>query len=258
MLRAVETHFHRAVRAAVPAATPVTAGPAVGPASKDVAALVELAATRLAIVYAPGDDDPAAARDRARFAAVHRWSGDGGARDFTLPDGLAGEVAELESPPGRPLRAGDDYFVDGRTVRLMRPPPAAPDNLVARLRGGPARGFVDRRRCVISLQADAWATDAAALAALSSRVHAALLAAAAEVPQLEAAPQDDLGVRVRLLRPTALWVASARAPATARDAPFLRETIEFQVRGELEQRVVLGAPEPVGIIEQIVHTPPPK
>jgi hypothetical protein len=254
MLHAVQAHFLPRVRAAIPAATAVTTGPVADPTDADPAARVVLAAVHLAITVS---DDPTEHRGTVQFGAVHRWSGDGTTRDFLVPDMQARDVAELECPPGRPLRAGDDYAVDGRTIRLMRPAPVGQDNLLVRLRGGPARGYLDKRPCTVTLLAHVWAADAAQLAPLSARVHAALLAASADVPHLEAAPQDDLGVRVRLLRPVAVWTATTRAAVPIGQTLFIRDTLEFKVHGELEQRVVLGQPEPVGVIESIVYNPSP-
>ena len=95
----------------------------------------------------------------------------------------------------------------------------------------------------------ALANNPAQLASTSARVHAALLAAAVDIPHLEATPHDDLGVRVRLLRPVASWISTTRDDV----AGLLRDSLEFQLRGELEQHVVIGQPEPAGIIEKIVY-----
>lgn len=257
MLHAVQAHFIPALRPALAPAIAVLAGPAAEPVPSDTSARVIVTATRLALVFPAGDDDPSASRGLVQFGAVHRWSGDGKTREFQVPDGLTGEVAELECPPGRPLVRGDDYAVDGRTLRLLRAPPVGQHNLLLRLRGGPARGYLDRRACAITLVVQVLSSDPAELAALSARVLAALLVAAAELPQLEAAPQDDLGVRLRLLRPVLSWLGSTRAAVPTGQTLLLRDTLEFALRGELEQRVVLGQPAPVGVIEKIVYTPTP-
>jgi len=256
MLHAVQAHLLPFLRAALPQATAVTAGPAVDPVPGDSFPRVVLTASRLALIFKQDDDDPLASRTTAHFGAVQRWSGDGTARDFTVPDDIKGDITDLECPPGRPLRVGDDYAVDGRTVRLMRAAPIGQDNLVVRLRGGPARGYLDKRACIITLQIQVWSTAINKLDALSSRVHAALLAAAADLPHLEATAHDDLGVRVRLLRPHAAWISTTRDIVDAQPA-LLRDTLEFQLRGELEQRITLGQPEPAGIIEKIVYTADP-
>lgn len=256
MLHAVQAHFLPALQAAVTPASAVQPGPVATPVPSDSLPRVVVTATRLALVFEQGDDDPLASRGTAHFGGVHRWSGDGVARDFQVPDNQVGDIAELECPPGRPLRIGDDYAVDGRTVRLMRAAPPGQDNLVVRLRGGPARGYLDKRACIITLQIQIWSTALNKLDALSSRVHAALLAAAADLPHLEATPHDDLGVRVRLLRPHAAWISTTRDIIDAQPA-LLRDTLEFQLRGELEQRITLGQPGPAGIIEKIVYTADP-
>lgn len=249
MLHAVQAHFLPLLKSALPPVASVSAGPAVDPVPGDSFPRVVITASRLALLFNQDDDDPLASRTTAHFAAVQRWSGDGTARDFTVPDDIKGDITELECPPGRPLRVGDDYAVDGRTVRLMRPPPPGQHNLQARLRGGPARGYLDRRPCVVTVEVHVWTNGPAQLASTSARVLAALLAAAVDVPHLEATPHDDLGVRVRLLRPVASWLSTNRDDV----AGLLRDSFEFQLRGELEQHVVVGQPEPAGIIENIVY-----
>lgn len=252
MLQAVQAHFLPALRAAHPQATSVAAGPAPEPVPGDSFPRVVLTATRLALTFKP-DDDPLDSRSSAHFAATHQWSGDGTTRDFTLPANIPGEIAELECPPGRALRSGDDYSVDGRTVRLMVAPRTGQQNLQARLRGGPARGFLDKRPCVVTLVADVWANGPAQLATTAARALAALLAASVDLPHLEATPHADLGVRVRLLRPTASWTATTRSEQRG----LLRDTIELQLRGELEQLVAVDTPDPVGTIKSIVYRPEP-
>lgn len=252
MLHAVQAHFLPALRAALPQSTAVATGPAPEPVPGDSFPRVVLTATRLALIFKPGDD-PQDTRGTAHFTAVHLWSGDGTTRDFTVPQNIPGEIAELECPPGRPLRAGDDYGVDGRTVRLMTAPPIGQHNLQARLRGGPARGYVDKRPCIVTLVADVWASGPVQLGTAAARTLAALLAAAADLPHLEAAPHDDLGVRVRLLRPLASWIATTRDE----QGGLLHDAIELHLHGELEQLVTVAVPDPAGIIEKIVYRPEP-
>jgi hypothetical protein len=40
----------------------------------------------------------------------------------------------------------------------MRAAPPGQDNLVVRLRGGPARGYLDKRPCVVTLLVHVWST----------------------------------------------------------------------------------------------------
>lgn len=251
MLHAVQAHFVPALRAAFPPATAVGAGPSPAPVPGDSFPRVVVTATRLAPVFAAGDD-PQDSRSTAHHAAIVRWSGNGSARDFTVPDSVTADITDLECPPGRPLRVGDDYSVDGRTVRLMRPPPAGQHNVLVRLRGGPARGFLDRRPCLVTLAVDVWANGPVQLGTTAARALAAVLAASVDLPHLEAAPHDDLGVRVRLLRPTAAWISTTRSET----AGLLRDTLEFQLRGELEQLVIVGPPEPAGVIAKIKYNDP--
>src|SRR4051812_4540842 len=104
MLAAVEAYFLSALGPALAGGTQLIAGPSLGPPDAG-ARLVEVSAFRLAIL--PGGD-AAEGRRPAFFTRIHRFAADGAARDFDLPEGEAGEVVEVESPPGKPARRGDD------------------------------------------------------------------------------------------------------------------------------------------------------
>ncbi|NBD08296.1 hypothetical protein [Corallococcus silvisoli] len=251
MLVALESYFHDALRPAVPDAVEISTGPSLGPVA-EAESLVEVCVSQLKLEPLPGLD-LAAQREAAYFAQVHRWASDGKKVDFELPAKALGQVAEVESPPGRPLRRGDDYVVDGRTVRFYQPPALADVAVVVFLRGARSAGFLERRRCELSLVIRAWARQSGAADPLLSAALAAALVASADLGNLDdsyASPADS-GVRLRLLRPVMSLSGIHRSAETVAETPFFRAEAEFLIRGDLEQLVALGEPEAEGIIREV-------
>lgn len=251
MLLAVESYFHDALRPAVPETVEVATGPSQGPTA-DAEALVEVCASSFKLML-PEGDDLAAQRQPSYFAQVHRWSGNGTTRDFALPANARGQVVEVESPPGRPLLRGDDYTVEGTTLRLYRAPMTADEAVVAFLRGERAEGFLERRRCELKLSIRAWVKAPGNAAPLLSRALAAALAASADLGNLEDEDTfpDESGVRMRLLQPAATLLGVTRTIETAGTTSFSRAQANFLIRGDCEQLISLGTPDPVGIIREV-------
>ncbi|AGC45687.1 hypothetical protein MYSTI_04391 [Myxococcus stipitatus DSM 14675] len=251
MLLAVESYFHDALRPAVPETVDVATGPSQGPAA-EVEALVEVCASSFKLAL-PEGDDLTAQRQPSYFAQVHRWPGNGTTRDFTLPANAQGQVAEVESPPGRPLRRGDDYTLEGTTLRLYRAPMTADEAVVAFLRGERAEGFLERRRCELKLTVRAWVKAPGNAAPLLSRALAAALAASSDLGNLEDEDTfpEESGVRMRLLQPAATLLGVTRTLEAVGTTFFSRAQASFLIRGECEQLISLGTPEPVGIIREV-------
>jgi hypothetical protein len=171
--------------------------------------------------------------------------------NFTLPKDTQGEVVELESPPGRLLRQGDQYVLEGNTVRFYRPPAQADIAVVAFLRGERAHGFLERRRCEISLVTRAWAREHGEADKLLSSALAAALLASSDIGNLDDSAPDDSGVRIRLRRPVVTLLGLSRGAEEHEETPFFRAQAEFLIRGELEQLVAVGEPEPESRIREV-------
>lgn len=249
MLVSVETFFHDALISALPGDVDVATGPSPGPAA-DVTQLVEVTASSLKLKL-PEGEDLTARREPAFHFGVHRWRADGKQVDFVLPEGALGQVVEVESPPGHPLRRGDDYLVEGGTVRIYRPPAQADIAVVALLRGERALGFLERCPCDIPLIIRAWSQQHGAADTLLSSALSAALIASSGMGNLGDPASNESGVRIRLLRPSMVLVGLARGAELLHDKHFFRAQAEFLIRGELEQLVAVGAPEPTGIIREV-------
>ncbi|MCE9671266.1 hypothetical protein LY474_25995 [Myxococcus stipitatus] len=251
MLVALESYFHDVVRPAIPETVDVATGPSRGPPT-DAEALVEVCASTMKLALPPGDDLNVL-RQPSYFSHVHRWAADGRTLNFALPESTQGQVAEVESPPGRPLRRGDDYAVDDLTLRLYRAPAAAEEAVVAFLKGDRAAGFLERRRCEVSLAIRAWVKSPGNAAPLLSSALAAALAASTDLGNLEDEDTlfEDTGVRIRLLQASATLLGVHRGIEDVGGTLYTRAQANFLVRGELEQLVTLGAPDPRGTIREV-------
>lgn len=243
MIAAVEAHFAAALKADLGQATPVLTGPV---AAFPAGSSVHVAAGRLALAVPPSD--LLDGRNGARLFSAHSWASDGQTSSFPLPDG-AGELAEVEAPPGRPRRRGDDYRVDGGALEFYRPPAAGQPGVVAMFLGQRAAGYHERRAAELTLAITARAATVEELDALLAAALAAALKASVAPPTFEGPPVA--GVRVRLLRAAAALAALHRHSEQRGDAELPRADLEFVLRGEAELLIALGAPEPVSVIAAV-------
>lgn len=250
MLDAIESLFYDALQAGLPSGTPLSAGPSFGPTSPDQP-LVALEALSLTL-SPPPSEDLTEIRLRARFSVQQRWDSNGSQQDFILPESVTGELMEVEAPLGHPLRSGDDYLLDGRTLRFLRAPAAGSPGVIARLNQGPAQGFVEPRRADVVLRVRVWAQRAGDADRLMREVLPLMLVASVDLPAIESWIELETGVRARLKAP-ALTLSSIRREALTLEQKWICVTADFLLRGQLELTVTLGAPLPEGLIEQIVY-----
>jgi hypothetical protein len=243
VLAAVEAHFAAALKADLGQATPVLTGPL---ADLPTGSSVHVSAGRLALAVPPSD--LVADRNSARLFTAHTWPSDGQQTGFPLPPG-AGELAEVEAPPGRPRRRGDDFRVDAGALNFYRPPAAGQPGVKAMFLGQRAAGYHERRAGELALLITARAAAVADLDALAAAALAAALKASVAPPTFEAPPVA--GVRVRLLRAAAALSAVVRRTEARGDVALPRCDLEFVLRGEAELLIALGAPEPESIIAAV-------
>jgi hypothetical protein len=236
VLVAVETHFSTALTLALPGVQ-VLVGPAI---LVPAAASLQVLASRLS--FAPTDPRADDERGASRLFTLHTWPADGINRQFTLPPGDL-EVAEVESPPGFPRMRGDDYRIAAGKLVFQRPPTTG---VRALLLGAPARGFIERRPCELSLLL--CARDPVDLDALATAALAAALRTCVDLPVLEAAPAA--GVRMRLRRPVATLIGIERSAEPNGQSERARCDIKLLLRGEAELTVAVGVPDPVDRIAQ--------
>lgn len=208
---------------------------------------VVIAATSIELALAE-----AAPRGPVHHLEVRSWPDAAGALE--LPGSARGALLEVEAPLGLLLRAGDDYSVEDGHLRLFRPPSRS--GVRARIGGRPLRGHVDRTPARLGATATIWADTRPLLDLVSARVRAALARLAAS-PRVLVSEVDtaDLGVEGRLLGATLRWGALRRDAPRVDGMIVLRDRIEIEVRGDLEERVVLGEDLTAGIIREVRRSP---
>jgi hypothetical protein len=244
MLRALERYLQPLVQAALPGNVTVQTGPYL-PAGNGA---VVLTAHTLDVAPPPAEaegDDP------GHVVQYVTWPANGQVRDFTLPQAVTGELVEVESPPGRLVKSGDAYYVEGRTIRFYRAPVAANPAVRARIRGAAAAGYSRRQRCTMGLALGVWATTLTDADDRLNIILQATLGALIAVPILEAGPIASAGVSLRVMSPR-VWLKSMRREMHP-DPKLFHAGVELELRAELDLVVGRGAPEPVGIIERVEH-----
>jgi hypothetical protein len=246
MLYALENLLVPALKAALPGGVGVGSGPPEAPPAGQER--VDVLASDLRAKVDP--EEPLAPRGPASLFQVERWGADGTIKDFALSS--AGEVFEVESPPGRPVRRGEDYAVDGKTLRFYRPPHAAAVAVVATVRTGPATGFQELRPCTAQLSIAAWGADLPAADRLLDQALSVVLTTCVGLGTLEAQALEA-GVRMRLLRPSLVLEQMERSHFKSGERWAPRALARLRLDAELELTVALGEPEAEGVIEKIAY-----
>jgi hypothetical protein len=251
MLPTLESRLATALSGALPQGVQVETGPQAAPPAEGVER-VAVSASRLEVLE-PKEPQDAPGREPSHLTQVQRWSADGAARDFTLPESVQGDIVEVESPPGHLARLGEDYQLDGDTVAFFQPP-AAGTEVVATVRQGRARGYVERRPCRVRLHVESWAADFARADALLERALAAVLAASLDLGIQEAPGLGSSGVRLRLLEPALALTGLERERQLAGTRAVPHALATLRLDAQLETTVALGAAEPEGRIQDLRYT----
>ena len=246
MLRSLEAFLAPAIDAALPGAVSVVTG-AYDPSDNGD---VVIHARSLGVEPPPRDSE---GDDGAHLIEIATWTTDGNVQDLVIPPAQTGELLDVEAPPGKLATAGDDYFVDDRTIRFYRPPAAGTPGVRARLRGPDAAGWSRRRRCTIELDISSWARD---MDDADDRLDIAMqvaLSQLVDIPILEVGQAGGTEVWLRVISPR-VWLTGMRREFDE-SANLCVAHAEIELRGELDVLVASGAPAPVGIIEEVVIQP---
>ncbi|RTL25076.1 MAG: hypothetical protein EKK49_20555 [Rhodocyclaceae bacterium] len=245
MLGALENLLLPALRETLGATQDLQGGPATAPAQGD--SRVALHATRLRRPRTAPDSDTAPIRDPASLGWQGTLASDAAhPLDFPLPTEAIGELAEVQSPPGRILSAGDAYLLDGRTLRFFR---AAPGLVVARTRGARSAGYRERSEGRIDLELRVWAKDRDSIDTLLARSLQTVLSAFESINVIDltdAAP--GFGLRMTRLH---LELKDITRHFDAAAPTWLLGVARCRLRGELELALTLGAPEEEGRIADV-------
>ncbi len=256
MLAAVESYFFNVLKTVFPTGTTISAGVTVGPTSP-MTTLVEIIASQLVFVPDEGEEKSVQlqARGPAYFTRVLTFPGDAQNCNFEIPATETGEVIEVQSPRGRLVTRGNDYVVEGRKIGFYNAPGQRADAVVVHLRGARARGYEQKQTCQISLDIRTWAKEQAEADELARTALATGLIAAENMGIIEASNVSTPSVTMRLLRANASF-QGLRHGLQSKSPKWFATDIDFVVRGELEQMVVLGEPEPTAIIREVRRSEP--
>jgi len=246
MLRALEQLLLPSIDGALPPEITVHTGPFyVDPSWPAAQRSLVIHARKLDVLDPPSDES----RDGEAFLfQTTTWSSDGTATDFTLPGDILGTIYEVEAPIGQPATRGDDYFVDGNTIRFYRAPAHADPGVLARVRTADAHGYTRRRPCAITLELSSYGVDMALADDTFATALQVALAQLTRAPRLSMTPAAGVTVQLRMLEPrTALVSIERKLLGTS---PYAVVGV-LRVEGELDAIVASGAPAPVSIIESI-------
>ena len=255
MLDYLEKRLHSAVREAVKSDGPVECGPTLGPET-DAKQMVEVSVRELKTTIPSSGEEIKAKRERVRLSHTLTWNSSGRRRNFTLPEDVRSEVAEVEAPPGHPVTSGDDYFLEGRTLRFYRPPAEGKPGLTATLRTDPAIGYSESHPCRILANLIVWAKTIEDADEILTRSFNAVLAAFVDIGNISS-PPDDSGVSLRLLKPVAIPDSIERSREKTGRSLFYRVAARIAVFGEMELTAALGAEKPEAVIEEIEYQTQP-
>lgn len=247
MLRALEQYLQPLVDAVFPPAVEVLRGPfQVAAAWPPARRVVNVHALRLDVLEVP----PLREVDGPAFTfQTATWPINGVVSSFALPPALTtGQLVEVEAPVGRLAKPGDDYYVEGTTIRFFVAP-AGPGQARARVRTAAAAGYARRSPAKITLDLNVYTRDlTTAEPLLEDTLHVTLV-------QLHHAPyfahQDaaGLGVSVRFsdFRAHVLYLERQHTGIETVVACVAR----LELVGELDVMIPAGVPAPAGIIEQL-------
>lgn len=180
-----------------------------------------------------------AERGRPRARTDVLLSSDGKKRDFVLPDG---ELLEVEVPPGRFAWRGEDYELDGNTLRFYTAPLSG--NVRAALGGGPVKGVSLSMPAELRFRVETWATDPLVAETM-------LLGAVAGVIELlesaEILAFGDTSLGGRLLKPKVSLDKLDRMV----DGKGKRSMADLRAKGTLELEIRRPEADPTGLIRAV-------
>lgn len=252
MFELLETHLLAALRQVHPADLIIQVGPDVMPSVPD-SAWLSVGAHRLRVDTPRMGTDIEEQRAPAFLGQQQVFAADGKQLDFDLPDGLPGQVIEVQSPPGRLARSGDDYRVEGGSIRFYRAPAEARQAVLVRVRGGRARGYQESYPCQLSLMITAWAKEIRKADRLLMPSLSAVLSTFVDLDMLSMETGEAAGATYRLLEPVATLKRIERSAEQVDDTTFYRSRASLMVSGQLELTVALGAEQPESRIEEIIY-----
>lgn len=258
MLAVLEKRLYKAVKNANGKSVETMRGPLLAPESC-IKPMVAISVSKLNAYIPANVEDVQNNREQARISRICQWVSDGKGKKFTLPGDENGAVEKVEAPPGRPCSSGDDYYLEGRTVRFYQPPAKGDPGVMAIVSKGKARGYRETRPCRVWVCLCVWAETLERADALFSKSFQTLLAASMDIGNIKMPVENiDNGVIWGLLDPVTVLESIEREAVNRADRVFYCVTAHIRVFGELEITVALGAEEDAARIDKIEPFEPMK
>lgn len=189
--------------------------------------------------------------EKPRYLHTYRCEVPGATTSFKIPEDIQGDISSVESPPGWPLRPGDDYSVNNRSIRLHRDPGNTTNTFLVRLHGSPAQGTISRDPCTIKINVVTTADSRPELASRLRRARGTILRGAVTPPNLVAETPETKNVYIRLVEPTISWVGSK---IESPNNNLHTATLHFEIKGTLVQHIITGDALVDARIKQVVVT----
>lgn len=247
MLRALEQYLQPLVDAVLPAAVEVLRGPfQVLPAWPPARRVVSIHALRLDVLETP---PPRKVDGPAFTSQTATWPTNGVVSSFVLPPALAtGQIVEVESPVGRLAKRGNDYYVEGTTLRFYRAPAAAGE-VRARVHTAAAAGYAQRSPATITLDLVAYTKDLTTAEPLIEDTLQIVLVQLHHAPYFAQQSTTGLGALVRFVdhRPHVLYLERKLQGVET----VVSCAARVELVGELDIMIPAGPPAPMGVIEQL-------
>lgn len=230
LLSTLEILFASAAQARAPSRVKVAPGPLVRTARSTARCIA------LSVVDLTGG---ASERGQPRARTDLALPSDGAKRDFALP---AGELLEVQVPPGRFAWRGEDFEVDGQTLRFYVAPLAG--EVKVALGGGPVKGVSLTMPAYLRFKTEAWSKDAL-------EAETMLLGAVAGVIELleasDALAFGDASLGGRFLKPK----ISLEKLDRMREDGGMRAIADLEARGQLELEIRSAEALETGLIRAV-------
>ncbi len=246
MFAALETALAEAIAEHQPDDVNVIRGPTRPPNSTSKS-FVGVSLSRIETLTAQSSADSAKGRHEPVYATTRLIFKDPQQASITLPDDKHEDVFELQSPPGKWLRRGDDFYIEERTIHFYRAPQAA---VVVLLRGKETGGYRERAPAELFLTMTSWGEGIEQSDAMNATaIRAALLT----LSQLDVTETDmGSGFFARLENIRASLRNVTRSVEEIEQKQWFRAIVVVSICGDIVFELVRDESHAKGRIKEIV------
>ncbi|MCP4162120.1 MAG: hypothetical protein GY760_18765 [Deltaproteobacteria bacterium] len=193
-----------------------------------------------------------AAREQSNLCEMFYFDTTGKKQDFELPADIEGDVTEIEVPLGFTVKPGDDYFIEGNTLKFYHAPKEAKKGVAVFFKGEKAKGYIENNTYKINIRLDACCKELSDADAVFSKSLNTLMASFVDMGTIRS-EEDETGVKYRILKPV------IHLKTIERKSEGIKKTISYSITSDiillcqLETSIALGKELPGSIIEKIQY-----